>query len=104
MIVATLTRTTIVTQAEEFEKRRGALLPRLLPYLERQAGFVAHELRRDGDAGRMIETTTWRSEADCRVFLRGGAAAMAATWLDGLFPTAPYPNGNWLRTTADVAG
>ncbi len=104
MILATLTRTTVVTQDEEFEKRRGALLVRLLPYLERQAGFVSHELRRDGDVGGMIETTTWRSEADCRAFLRGGAAAMAATWLDGFFPTAPYPNGNWVRTTAEVAG
>lgn len=103
MIVATLKRTTIVTQAEEFEKRRGALLPRLLPYLERQPGFVAHELRRDGDSGGMVEATTWRSDADCRAFLRGGAAAMAATWLDAFFPTAPYPNGNWLRTTAESA-
>ena len=72
MIAATLTRTTVVTQAEEFEKRRDALLARLLPYLQRQPGFVAHELRRDGDAGGMIETTSWRSEADCRAFLRGG--------------------------------
>ena len=104
MIRATLTRTTVVTQAEEFENRRGALLARLLPYLERQPGFVSHELRRDGDAGLMIETSTWRSEHDCRAFLRGGAAAMAATWLDAFFPTAPYPNGNWVRTTAEVAG
>ena len=104
MILATLTRTTVVTQAEEFEKRRGALLARLLPYLERQTGFVSHELRRDGDAGVIIETTSWRTEADCRVFLRGGSAAMAATWLDGFFPTAPYPNGNWIRTTAEVEG
>lgn len=104
MIAATLTRTTVVTQAEEFEKRRDALLARLLPYLQRQPGFVAHELRRDGDAGGMIETTSWRSEADCRAFLRGGAAAMAATWLDAFFPTAPYPHGNWVRTTAEVGG
>ena len=103
MIVATLTRSSIVTQAEEFEKRRAALLARLLPYLHRQHGFVAHELRREGDSGGMVETTTWNADADCRAFLRGGAAAMAATWLDAFFPTAPYPNGNWLRTTAEVA-
>jgi heme-degrading monooxygenase HmoA len=103
MIVATLKRTTIVTQAKEFEKRRQGLLTRVTPYLERQPGFVSHELRRDGDGGGMIETTTWRSEAECRAFLRQGAAAMAATWLDGFFPTAPYPNGNWVRTTVEVA-
>ena len=104
MIVATLTRTSVVTDAGEFEKRRAALLARLFPYLQRQPGFVAHELRADGDTGGMIETTNWRTEADCRAFLREGAAAMAATWLDAFFPTAPYPNGNWLRTTAEVAG
>jgi heme-degrading monooxygenase HmoA len=104
MFVATLKRTTVVAHAEEFEKRRGALLARLLPYLQRQPGFVAHELQRDGEAGGMIETTTWRSEADRRAFLREGAAAMAATWLDAFFPTAPYPNGNWIRTMAEVAG
>ncbi len=104
MNVATLTRATTVTQTEEFDKRRDAYLARLVPYLQRQPGFVAHELRRDGDGGAMVETTTWRSEADCRAFLRGGAAAMAATWLDAFFPTAPYPDGNWLRTMAEVAG
>ena len=104
MIVATLTRTTVVTQQEEFETRRGALLARLLPYLERQPGFLSHELQRGGDGGAMIERTSWRAEADCRAFLRQGAAAMAATWLDAFFPTAPYPNGNWIRTTAEIAG
>jgi heme-degrading monooxygenase HmoA len=104
MFVATLTRSTVVTQVEEFEKRRAMLLAKLLPYLERQPGFVSHVLTRDGDGGAMIETTTWRTEADRRAFLRQGAAAMAATWLDGFFPTAPYPNGNWRRTTAEVAG
>jgi heme-degrading monooxygenase HmoA len=104
MIVTTLTRTTVVADADEFEKRRAAVLARVVPYLERQPGFVAHELRRDGDLGGMVETTTWSAEGDCRAFLLGGAAAMAATWLDAFLPTAPYPNGNWLRTTADVAG
>jgi heme-degrading monooxygenase HmoA len=104
MIVATLTRATTVTQAEEFDKRRDAFVARVAPYLQRQPGFVAHDVRRDGDGGGMVETTKWRNEADCRAFLRGGAAAMAATWLDGFFPTAPYPNGNWVRTTVEIAG
>ena len=98
MFVSTLTRTTIVTDAAEFEKRRDGLLQRLTPYLVRLPGFVSQELRRDGDAGGMTETIGWQSEADARAYLRGGAAAMAATWLDAYFPTAPFPNGNWLRT------
>lgn len=99
MVRAILRRTTTVVDAEEFEKRKAGLTARLLPYLQKQAGFVSHDLVRDGDRGGMIETTTWQSEDDCRAFLRGGAAAMAATWLDGFFPTAPYPDGNWVRTT-----
>ena len=98
MFVSTLTRTTIVADAAEFEKRRDGLLQRLTPYLERQPGFVSHNLRRDGDAVGMTETIVWQSEAGARACLRGGAAAMAATWLDAYFPTAPFPNGNWVRT------
>jgi heme-degrading monooxygenase HmoA len=99
MITTTLTRTTTVRDAAEFEKRKAGLLQRLVPYLQKQAGFVSHELHRDGERGGMIETTVWETADDCRAYLRGGAAAMSATWLDGFFPTAPYPNGNWIRST-----
>jgi hypothetical protein len=100
-VVSTLRRTCIVTSQEEWDKRSGALLARLLPYLQRQPGFVAHELRRDGDGGGMVESTHWRSHDDCRAYLRGGSAAMCATWLDAFFPTAPFPNGNWMRETVE---
>lgn len=100
-MISTLRRTCTVTAQEDWDKRGSALLARLTPYLQQQPGFVAHELRRDGDHGAMIETTSWRSEADCRAYLRGGAAAMAATWLDAFFPTAPFPNGNWVRETVE---
>jgi hypothetical protein len=49
----------------------------------------------------MVEITAWRTMDDCRAFLRNGAAAMAATWLDAFLPTAPYPNGTWQRETAE---
>lgn len=102
MIVSTLTRKTTVADAAEFEKRAAALVQHLVPYLEKQPGFVSRELRRDGDG--MVETIAWRTEADCRAYLRGGAAAMAATWLDALFPTAPFPNGTWIRATEERGG
>lgn len=101
MIVSTLRRTSTVTSPEEFEKRRAALLARLTPYLKTQPGFVSHELVREGDGGAMVETTAWRSADDCGAYLRGGAAAMSATWLDAFFPTAPFPNGNWVRETTE---
>jgi hypothetical protein len=99
MVISTLRRTCTVTAQEDWDKRSAALLARLTPYLRKQPGFVAHELRRDGDRGAMTEATSWRTPGDCRAYLRGGAAAMAATWLDAFFPTAPFPDGNWIRET-----
>ena len=52
----------------------------------------------------MVQVTEWRTMDDCRAYLRKGAAAMAATWLDAFFPTAPFPDGNWVRENAEVAG
>ncbi len=101
VIESTLKRTCTIRDAGEFEKRQEALAGRLLPHLQRQPGFIAHELRRDGDGGGMIETTSWTTMDDCRAYLRNGAAAMAATWLDAFFPTAPFPDGNWLRETVE---
>lgn len=103
MVESTLRRISTVTDPAEFEKRRDALVARLLPHLQRQAGFVSHELRLDGDGGGQAEITVWRSGDDCRSYLRNGAAAMAATWLDAFFPTAPFPNGNWVRETIERA-
>ncbi len=101
MVESTLRRISTVTDPAEFEKRRTALAERLLPHLQRQPGFVAHELRLDGERGGQIEVTSWRTAEDCRSYLRNGPAAMAATWLDAFFPTAPFPNGNWNRETID---
>ncbi len=94
---------TTVTKPEDWSARSDVLLARLRPYLERQPGFVSHELRRDGEAGGMIEITMWRTHDDLRAYLRAGAAATAATILDAFFPTAPYPHGNWVRETVEEA-
>ncbi|HEX5480670.1 MAG TPA: hypothetical protein VFY79_13205 [Dehalococcoidia bacterium] len=101
MFVAVLRRKTTVTKPDEWDKRLAALSPRLAALLARQPGFVSHELRRDGDDGSMVEETAFATAGDVRAYLRGGGAAMAATMLDAFFPTAPYPNGNWLRETVE---
>jgi heme-degrading monooxygenase HmoA len=98
MIRSTLRRQTTVTDPAEFDKRHAALMGRLLPVLQRQPGFVSHEMSRDGDGGAMVEVTSWETEDALRSYLREGGAAMAATILDAFFPTAAYPNGNWVRT------
>ncbi len=103
MIHSTLRRNTIVTDAAEFEKRQAALAERLQPLLERQQGFVSREMRGEGD-GAMIELTQWQSDADCRAYLRNGGAAMAATIIDAFYPTAPFPDGTWVRETSHVPG
>jgi heme-degrading monooxygenase HmoA len=95
----TLRRTTTITKQEDWDKRVTGLLARLEPYLQKQPGFVSHELARDGDGGGMMQKTTWQTADDCTRYIREGAAAMAATWIDGFLPTAPYPNGNWVRET-----
>jgi heme-degrading monooxygenase HmoA len=102
MIRSTLTRKTTVTDSADFEKRQAALETRLLPLLQKQPGFVSHEMRRDGDAGGMVQVTAWQTEADCRAYLRQGGAATAATILDAFFPTAPYPDGNWVRENVEA--
>jgi hypothetical protein len=102
MIRSTLRRHTTVTDPTEFEKRQKALETRLLPLLQRQPGFVSYAMQREGDRGKMLQVTEWASDADCRSYLRNGAAAMAATMLDGFFPTAPYPNGSWVRETVEA--
>jgi hypothetical protein len=97
-VTAVLRRKTTVADPAEFAKRAAALESRLVPYLQRQPGFVGREMRLEGSGGDMVETTTWATEDDCRRYLRGGAAAMAATWLDAFLPTAPYPDGTWVRS------
>lgn len=104
MTVSTLRRTSTISKQQDWDARLRALLATLQPHLERQPGFVSHDLRREGDGGAMVEVTRWRSDADCRRYLREGAAALAATMLDAAFPTAPYPNGTWLRETSEDAG
>lgn len=102
MTRTTLRRKTTVTDPAQFEQRKAALLQRLLPYLQKQPGFVSHEMMPGDTPEDMVEVTTWQSADDCRAYLRQGGAAMAATMLDAFFPTAAYPNGNWLRETVDV--
>lgn len=96
MIVSVLKRKTAIADAEEWDKRAARLLERVRPLLERQGGFAGIELRR-GDRGELTEETRWQSMDDCRRYVREGGAASVATIADALLPTAPYPNGRWLR-------
>lgn len=103
MVTSILRRTTTVTSPEDWATRMAALEPRLRAVLDRQPGFVSHELRLEGDGGRMVEETSFETADDCRAYLRNGAAAMCATLLDAALPTAAFPNGTWYRETVGRA-
>jgi heme-degrading monooxygenase HmoA len=98
MIVSKLTRKTAIAEPNEWDKRAARLLERVRPFLERQPGFAGIIVRR-GEGGALVEETRWRSKDDCRRYVREGAAATVATMADAVLPTAPYPNGAWLRET-----
>jgi heme-degrading monooxygenase HmoA len=98
MIVSKLTRKTAIAEASEWDKRAARLLERVRPFLERQPGFAGIDVRR-GEGSALVEETRWRSMDDCRRYVREGAAATVATMADAILPTAPYPNGAWLRET-----
>ncbi len=100
MVLSVLKRKTAIQDPEEWDRRAEHLLERLRPYLQRQPGFSGIELSRD-EHGELREVTHWRSQDDCRRYVRGGAAASAATMSDAFLPTAPYPNGNWVRETRE---
>jgi hypothetical protein len=100
MVVSILRRKTAFRDPEEWDKRAARLLERLRPHLEQQPGFAGVDLRRED--GGLVEETRWASMADCRRYVREGAAALAATFSDALLPTAPYPNGTWHRETREA--
>jgi heme-degrading monooxygenase HmoA len=97
MVTSVLKRKTAITDAAEFDKRAERYLSRVRPYLEKQAGFQGVELVRED--GGLVETTRWASMEDWRRYVRDGAAATVATMADAALPTAPYPNGTWVRET-----
>jgi len=102
MTRSTLRRKTTVTDSQDFERRKAALEQQLLPHLRRQPGFVSWEMTPGDRPGEMVEVTVWQTPDDCRRYLREGGAAMSSTILDAVFPTAPYPDGTWVRETIEV--
>ena len=101
MVVSILSRKTSLRSEEEWRQRLERARPRLLAHLQKQPGFVSVEFLWS-DGGKMGEMTTWRSLEDCHRYIREGAAALAATIADAALPTAPYPDGTWLRQNYEV--
>jgi heme-degrading monooxygenase HmoA len=104
MIVSILKRHTRLTEHAVWEAALGTALPQILQVLAEQPGFVAVQyLWGIDEPGRTAQITTWRSEGDCRNYVRGGGAATVATIEDAAVPTAAHPKGSWNRETFSVA-
>ena len=103
MITSILTRHTRLTERAVWEAALWTVLPKIREVLEAAPGFVSMEYMWGTDEpGHVAQITTWQSEDDCRRYVRGGGAAMAATIEDAAAPTAAYPNGGWVRQTFSV--
>ena|SRR5450759_2768288 len=100
MITSIVTRHTRMTERAVWEAALGTVLPRICAVLEAAPGFVSLQyLWGTDEPGQVAQITTWRSEDDCRRYVREGSAAMVATIEDAAAPTAAYPNGSWVRQT-----
>ena len=103
MIVSILTRKVRVQDRSYWEAQLRAALPSIVAVLEAQAGFLsAQYLWGIENNGETAQITTWKSWDDCRRYVRGGGAAMVATLEEAVLPTAPYPEGTWVRKTFAV--
>lgn len=103
MIVSILLRKTRIKDRAEWEKRLSGVLPRLKPILEAAPGFISVQYAWGADGeGEIMQTTAWQTLDDCRRYVREGAAADIATIEDAAVPTAPHPDGAWVRKTFEV--
>ncbi|MDO8614747.1 MAG: hypothetical protein Q7T33_03295 [Dehalococcoidia bacterium] len=105
MVISILVRKTRVKDRAGWESALQAVLPKVRQVVEAEPGFVSLQyLWSPDEEGAMAQITTWQSLDDCRRYVRGGAAATAATIEDAAIPTAPHPDGAWVRKNFEVAG
>jgi hypothetical protein len=98
MIISVLTRKTRLKDEPAWRAALEPVLPRIREVLEREPGFASVEYYWGVDeAGLTAQITTWESEQACKDYIRGGGAASVATIEEAAVPTAPYPDGAWVR-------
>ncbi len=103
MVVSILTRRTRIRDRALWEAALGTVLPRITESLGSESGFVSLQygwgMENDGE---FAQITTWKTLDDCRAYVRGGGAATVATIEDAAVPTAPHPDGAWVRKTFET--
>ena len=104
MVISIVTRKTSVADRAQWWSRLEGALPKIRDVLKAEPGFVAVQyLWGVEDDGRMGQITRWQTLDDCRRYVREGGAATVAMYEDRAVPTAPYPDGAWVRQTFEVA-
>ncbi len=104
MVISILLRKTRITDRARWQSQIAAVLPKVRALLESEPGFVSVQYLWSADEdGAMAQITTWQTLDDCHRYVRGGPAASVATIEDAAIPTAPHPDGAWVRKTFEVA-
>jgi len=104
MVVSILRRKSRLSERARWQSQLSGLLPKITGILEKSPGFVSVQYAWDvNDEGAFAQITTWRTEDDCKRYVREGAAATIATIEEAAVPTAPHPDGRWVRQTYEVA-
>ncbi len=103
MIISIVTRKTSVAERAQWQSRLDGVLPKITEALKSEAGFAGVQyLWGTEDDGVMGQITRWQTLDDCLRYVRDGGAATVAMLEDRAVPTAPYPDGAWVRRTFEV--
>jgi len=103
MVISILRRKSRLTDRARWESQLADVLPKITGILEKCPGFVSFQYAWDvNEEGAFAQITTWRTEDECKRYVREGAAATIATIEEGALPTAPHPDGRWVRQTYEV--
>jgi len=104
MVVSIPRRKTRLTDRARWQSQLNVVLPKITGILEKSAGFVSVQYAWDvNEEGAFAQITTWQSEDDCKRYVREGGAATIATLEEAAIPTAPHPEGRWVRQTYEAA-
>ena len=103
MVLSILTRKTRIRDRAQWEAALDTVLPKIKEWLASENGFASVEYAwsAENDA-EFAQITTWKSLDDCKAYVRGGGAATVATIEDAAVPTAPHPDGAWVRKTFET--
>ncbi|MGH2404992.1 MAG: hypothetical protein ACRDGN_11080 [bacterium] len=103
MVISVLRRKSRLTDRPRWESQLAGVLPEITAILEKTPGFVSVQYAWDvNDEGSFAQITTWRTDDDCKRYVREGAAATIATLEEAAVPTALHPDGKWVRQTYEV--